>query len=238
MAVRALTTAVKCLETLELIAGLPAAARLADLARLADESRATMYQRLLTLVEVGWIDRLPDDTYRLSMRACRIAAAALAQAGFGERAQPLLEDLAEALGDSVSLVMLEQERLIITQRAEGQGVLRADLRVGTQLSYEDSASGSIWLAFGPAHLAERLTAADMPLPSAERVATVRTERVSIGGGGVTLPGIAAIAVPVLDRRDACLASLSVSSPEARFDPDAFLPALHQAAARLADLASG
>ena len=235
MAVRALTTAIKCLDTIELIAELPTAARLAELARLAGESRATMYQRLFTLVEAGWIDRLPDDTYRLSMRASRIAAAALAQAGFGERAQPLLEELAETLGDTVSLVMLEQERLIITQRAEGQGVLRADLRVGTQLSYVDSSSGAIWLAFGPEHLIERLKAAGISLPSRRRIDKVRADRVSIGGGGNTLPGISAIAVPVFDQHGACLASLSISSPEARFKPKMLLPALRDGAKRLADI---
>lgn len=238
MAVRALTTAVKCLETLELIASLPTAARLAELARLAGESRATMYQRLFTLVEAGWLDRLPDDSYRLSMRSCRIAAAALSQAGFGERAQPVLEELAEALGDTVSLVMLERERLIITQRAEGQGVLRADLRVGTELSFKDSSSGAIWLAYGPEHLAQCLAAADVALPSKKRIDNVRAKRVSIGGGGRTLPGISAIAVPVLDRGGVCLASLSISSPEARFNPKVFLPALRRTAERLADVASG
>lgn len=237
MSVRALTTAIKCLETLELIAELPAATRLAELARLAGESRATMYQRLFTLTEAGWIDRLPDDTYRLSMRASRIAAAALTQAGFGERAQPLLEELAATLGDTVSLVMLEQERLIITQRAEGQGVLRADLRVGTELSYKDSSSGAIWLAFGPDHLFERLKSDNVPLPSKKHINKVRTERVSIGGGGKTLPDISAIAVPVFDQRGACLASLSISSPEARFKPEIFQPALDNAAERLATIAN-
>ena len=235
MAVRALTTAMKCLETLEMIADLPSAARLAELARLAGESRATMYQRLFTLVEAGWIDRLPDDRYRLSMRASRIAAAALAQAGFGERVQPLLEDLAGELDDTVSLVMLEQERLIITQRAEGQGVLRADLRVGTELSYVDSSSGAIWLAFGPQGLSERLKAAGISLPSRRKVDKVRIDRVAIGGGGKTLPGISAIAVPVIDQRGACLASLSISSPDVRFKPKVFLPALRRAAERLANV---
>ena len=234
----ALTTAIKCLETLDLIAELPASARLAELARIAGESRATMYQRLFTLAEAGWIDRLPDDTYRLSMRASRIAAAALAQAGFGERAQPLLEELAETLGDTVSLVMLEQERLIITQRAEGQGVLRADLRVGTELSYKDSSSGAIWLAFGPEHLTGRLEAAAISLPTRRRIDKVRAERVSIGGGGKSLPGISTIAVPVFDQRGICLASLSISTPEARFEPTVALPALRNVAGRLAEIASG
>jgi len=64
MTVRPLSTAVKCFDLIELIAELARPANLADLARLARESRATTYQRLLTLTTTGWVDRLPDDTYR------------------------------------------------------------------------------------------------------------------------------------------------------------------------------
>ena len=159
MTVRPLTTAVKCFDMLDLVAGLSAPARLADLARLAGESRATTYQRLLTLTIAGWLERLPDDTYRLSLRACRIANAALEQAGFGERALPLLQRLTADTGETSSLVAIDNGRLVIAQRVEARGVLRADLRVGAELSFVDSASGKIWLAYGPDDLAEHLRSA-------------------------------------------------------------------------------
>ena len=238
MNVRPLSTVLKCFDLLDVIAAQPGSVRISELGRMVGESRATTYQRLLTLTTAGWLERLADGSYRLSTRACRIATAALAQAGFGERAQPVLDELAHEFGEAVSLVMLEQEKIVITQRAEAKGVLRADLQVGAELSYKDSSSGAIWLAFGPEHLAESLRAAGVALPSKASVESARSEQVSIGGGGRTLPGIASIAVPVFGQGGECLASLSISCPDAGFKPKRFLPSMRVAANRLANIARG
>lgn len=235
MTVKALSTVLKCLDTLEVIADQDASVRISELGRLIGQSRATTYQRLLTLTEAGWVERLPDGSYRLSVRALRIAAAALGQAGLGERAQPQLDALARELGDAISLVVLESDRIVIAQRAEANTILRADLRAGATLSYVDSSSGGIWLAFGPDGLYQRLAEKGVPLPSPARVDRVRSERVSFAGGGATLPGIATVAVPVLDANGRCRASLSISTPETRFDAARYIPSLREAAENLAAL---
>jgi len=236
MEVRPLSTVLKCFHLLETIAQQPGAVRISELGRMVGESRATTYQRLLTLTTAGWLERLPDGSYRLSTRAIGIGAAALKQAGFGERAQPVLDELAAELGEAVSLVMLQQDRIVIVRRAESHGVLRADLQVGAELSYQDSSSGAIWLAFGPEDLRDRVGQSGLSVPSKAQITKVREDRVSIGGGGKTLPGIASMAVPIPDQDGQCLASLSISSPEARFRPEAFLPAMRRAAGELAEIA--
>lgn len=238
MQVRPLSTALKCFELLELLANQSQAVRISELGRLIGESRATTYQRLLTLTTAGWLERIPDGRYRLSTRACRIATAALEQAGFGERAQPILNELAEQFGEAVSLVTLENDRIVIARRAESRGILRADLKVGVAVSYKDSSSGAIWLAFGPEDLGRRLAEAGAEIPSRARIKKVRSEGVSISGGGKTLPGILSVAVPILDVSGKCIASLSISSPATRFDPDRYVPSMFQAARRLAQMASG
>lgn len=235
MTVQPLSTALKCFHLLETIAQQHDAVRISELGRIVGESRATTYQRLFTLTTAGWLECLPDGRYRLSTRATRIGAAALKQAGFGERAQPVLDALSTKLSEAVSLVMLEQEKIVIVRRAEAQGVLRANLQIGTELSYKDSSSGAIWLAFGPTDLLDRLRHSSYPLPSKAQIAKVQEDQVSIGGGGKTLPGILSMALPVLDQNDQCLASLSISSPESRFRPDDFLPAMHRAARELAEI---
>ena len=238
MQVRPLSTALKCFEVLEVVADQPQAVSISELGRLIGESRATAYQRLLTLTTAGWLERAPDGRYRLSTRACRIAVAALEQAGFGERAQPILDELAEESGEAVSLVVLENDCIVIARRAESRGILRADLKVGVAVSFKDSSSGAIWLAFGPDDLKSRLTRAGVELPSTAQIKRVRAEGIAIGGGGKTLPGIRAIAVPVLDVRGKCVASLSISTPENRFEPRRYAPAMTNASRRLADVAAG
>lgn len=232
MTVKPLGSALKCLNMLDVFADQHGPMRISDLGRLIGESRATTYQRLFTLTEAGWLERLPDGTYRLSTRACRIGAAALEQAGFGERVQPLLDALAKDLGDAISLVTLEGDRIVIAQRAEADAILRADLKVGATLSYQDSSSGAIWLAFGPADLRTQLVNAGERLPTKAHIAKVKSKGVSIGGGGETLPGITSLAVPVLEGSGACRASLSISAPEGRFDADRFSQPLIETAKKI------
>lgn len=238
MQVRPLSTALKCFEVLEVVADQPQAVSISELGRLIGESRATTYQRLLTLTTAGWLERTPDGRYRLSTRACRIATAALEQAGFGERAQPILNELAEEFGEAVSLVVLEDDKIVIARRAESRGILRADLKVGVAVSFKDSSSGAVWLAFGPDDLRRRLTETGVELPSTAQIRKVRAEGVSIGGGGKTLPGIRAIAVPVLDARGECVASLSISTPATRFEPRRYVPSMTRASNRLAQMVAG
>ncbi|MEM1276506.1 MAG: IclR family transcriptional regulator [Pseudomonadota bacterium] len=238
MSVRPLTTAIQCFEMLELIAAEARPVRLADVARLVGKSRATTFQRLLTLVTAGWVERLPGDTYRLSLTASRIANAALDQAGFDERALPVLQDLTQATGETSSLVALENGRPVIVQRVEARGVLRADLKVGAELSLTDSASGKIWLTFGPEAALSRIDPASAALLKETERASIRAERVAQGGGGDTLKGIAVIAAPVLGAKGEAIASLSLVGPESRFDSDALKAPLIRAAETLGAVLGG
>ena len=164
-----------------------------------------------------------------------MSIAAMRQAGFDNRAQFILDELAIELEEAISLVLLDQEKLVIALRAESKSILRADLQVGAELSYKDSASGSIWLAFGPADLADRARHAGHDLPSPENIAQTREEQLSFGGGGDSLPGISAVAIPVLHMNGHCLGSLSTTCPSSRFEPDRYLPAMRKAALKLTEL---
>jgi DNA-binding IclR family transcriptional regulator len=236
MQVRPLSSVLKCFDLLEVVAQQPGSVRISELSQLVGESRPTTYQRLVTLTTAGWLQKLPDGSFRLSTRAYWFAMAASEQAGFGERAQPVLDNLAEKFGEAVSLVLLDDDRMVVAQKAKVQGVLRADLRIGAELSYKDSASGGIWLTFGPDDLINRVAAAKKPMPSASNLRKIRADGVSISGGGKTLPGIVAVAVPVLAPDGSCIASLSITGPQSRVKPERFIPTMRASASQLAEVA--
>lgn len=229
MPARPLSTAVKCLELIDFFASQRAPLRIADVARAIEETPATTYQRLLTLTTAGWLERLEEGTYRLSMRACGIASAALDQAGLGERVLGVMQDLAATTGESCSLVTLQADRIMVAQRVQSRSALRADPEPGAELSFLDSASGRVWLAFGPSGLAERLRQDGVPLPAKDEIDRTRRDGYAVGGGGETLAGVAMAAVPIIGRDRHCMASLSIVSPTTRFDLDRLLPELRAAA---------
>src|SRR5437588_2847345 len=91
--VRALSSVLKSLAVLDALTRTQRPMRLMELAQALDESRATTYQRLLTLAQAGWVDQSADGAYRLSLQATRAGNAALEQANLGERSTAVLQDL-------------------------------------------------------------------------------------------------------------------------------------------------
>ncbi|MGG5823855.1 IclR family transcriptional regulator [Falsiroseomonas sp. HW251] len=235
--VRPLSSALKVLALLDRIAARRGGVRPSAIAAELGEGRATVYQRLLTLVVAGWVEPVEDGRYRLTLRAARIARAAAEQAGLGDRAMHLLEALVAETQETASLAVLEGIEPCIVQRVEPAGILRAELRVGASLSLSGSASGRVLVAFADGATLERLRAAKADLPSRAVIEEVRRTGLAVSSGYMIL-GIRAAAVPVLDETGRCVAALSLVGPETRLDPDAWVAPLKRAAARLSAMLEG
>lgn len=234
--VRALSTAIKTLAVLDAVGASPRSLRLAEVVEIVGGNRASVYQKLLTLMEAGWLE---DDgsAYRLSLHANRVGAMALTQAGLGERARSVLESLVYAARETASLALLDGHEAYLAQRVESAGVLRAELRVGTALRLETSASGRVLCAFADAARLEYLRQAGVTLPSDSMMAKVRRDGYSVSSG-LDVPGVRAIAAPVFDHLERCVGALSLVAPDIRFDENELRAPLLRAAAQLHDLLAG
>jgi DNA-binding IclR family transcriptional regulator len=235
--VRPLSSALKVLALLDRLAARRGSARLADLAAESGEGRATIYQRLLTLVVAGWVEQLPDGSYRLTLRAARLARAATEQAGLGDRAMRVLQALVAEVKETASLAVLEGEMPCIVQRVEPAGVLRVELRVGAALSLSGSASGRVLVAFADAATLLRLRLSGADLPEDAVCTEVRRQGFAVSSGH-SIEGIRAAAVPVRDAEGRCLAALSLVGPSQRFDAAAWVAPLLGAATRLTAMLEG
>jgi DNA-binding IclR family transcriptional regulator len=122
--------------------------------------------------------------------------------------------------------------VVIVQRVEAHGMLRADLRIGTEISPHESASGQVLTAFAPPDVVARFKQRGVRLASARNLARVRKNKMAVASGGVTLQGICVAAVPILDRQGHCFAALSVVGPESRFNLKRVEPAIRDAGVRL------
>lgn len=232
-----LASALKTLALLDHFGHCSGAQRLADLARNLEAGRATVYQRLVTLIAAGWVEQTPDGRFRLTLRATRLARAATEQAGFGDRTLPVLEALMAETGEAASLAVLEEGEPRIIQRVEPRGVLRVEMRIGATMSLRESASGRVLLAFGGPRAEAEARAHGHALPNDEVLAEVRASGHSISSGR-SIEGIRAAAVPVFDGAGACIAALSLVAPAHRFATDGWIGPLRAAALRLRDLMEG
>lgn len=215
----------------------PRGMRLPEIARAMDLSRATAYQRLLTLVEAGWVEQDEQSRYRLSMHVCRLAAAALEQADLGARVMPVLEALVHEVKETASLAALDRGLPCIVSRVDSDSVLRAEQKIGTTMSLEGSASGRILTAFADEATLQRLRDSGEAFASEEILAAARRDGYALSSG-YTQVGVRAIAAPVFDVHGKCTATVSLVMPEMRFDLERVRAPLLKAAEQITRLQRG
>ncbi|MCR0981691.1 IclR family transcriptional regulator [Roseomonas populi] len=231
--VRPLASALKTLALLDHLSHSRRPVRLSVLSRELGAGRATIYQRLVTLMAAGWVEQTAEGAFRLTLRAARLSQAATEQAGLGDRTLSVLEGLCAATGEAASLAVLEDGVPRIVQRVEPNGVLRVEMRVGAAMDLEGSASGRVLLAYLDPAKARRLA----PGLDPAILEDVRMNGHSISSGR-TMEGIRAAAVPVFGHDGACAAALSLVAPAQRFAPDGWIEPLRAAAQRLRAILEG
>ena len=234
--VRPLSSVLKTLSLLDALATVPKPVRLADLTRQVGGERGTVYQRLVTLMAAGWVEQLEDGSFRLSLRAVQVAHAALEQSSLGTRIVPVMQRLVGEVGETASLAVLDGDEARIVQRVESDELLRADSKLGSSLSLDNSATGRVLVAFADA---ERLAAwrqRNVALPDNVMMAQVRRDSFAVSGSRVT--GISASAAPVFDSAGRCYAALSLVGPSNRFVASKSRDALIRAAEQVTRMIQG
>ncbi|MGD9713981.1 MAG: IclR family transcriptional regulator [Thermomicrobiales bacterium] len=229
--VKPLSSALKIFALLDLIARQKTAVRLVDLTRLTGESKGTVYQRLVTLMEVGWIEQSDPGSYRLALRAAMIGDMALEQSNLGERATATLEQLALECKETVSLAVLDGVKARLIRRVEAEVVVRAEVRIGTTLQLASSSSGRILTAFATPEIRRLLELKGATLATEDILNQVRTSGYAVSTGEDIL-GVRSIAMPIFFGNRGCVAALSIVTPVERFNSERLLPLLRIAAEAL------
>ena len=235
--VRPLSSVLKSLAVLDALTRTNRPMRLMELAQALDESRATTYQRLLTLTQAGWVDQTGEGAYRLSLQVTRAGNAALEQANLGERSTAVLQDLVLETRETASLAALSGIHAQLIKRVEAEVVVRAQVHLGTRLSLDQSSSGRVLTAFATAEQRELLARKGAALPSPAVLREVARKGYAVSSGR-DVPGVRSVAAPVFDAKGACLFALSIVAPTTRFDAARLVRPLLRSADRLRALIAG
>jgi len=225
--VRPLNSVLKALAVLDALGKSDRALRLVEVAAAVGGSRATTYQKLVTLIAAGWVEQTEAGAYRLSLHAAHSGAMALEQASLGERATVVMQELVHEVRETASLAVLAGIQAQLVKRVEAEVVVRAQVRVGTLLSLDQSSSGRVLTAFAAADVLDSLRRRGAALASPAVRAAVRRNGYAVSTGRDT-PGVRSIAAPVFDAGQRCVSALSVVAPVSRFDADRYVQPLLRA----------
>ena len=217
--------AAQALEILRFLANQASPVSAASISRSLSLPRSTTYHLLQTLIASRFVAHYPDQrTYGLGLTAYELASGYVRQEPLQRLARRPLADLADRCRNSAHLsVLLGREVVyVIEERAPGRPLLITD--VGVRLPAHSTASGRAMLAALPRQQVLALYAdkdafgpEDGPGPRSlfalnRMLVEVRRAGQATEDGEVT-PGLATLAMPVLDGHGYPVAAVAVTYPQ-------------------------
>jgi DNA-binding IclR family transcriptional regulator len=187
--------------------------------------KSSAHRLLTALSRRGLVEQDGRGRYGPGIGLVALGLGALEREPVVAAARPVLEQAAEELGETFFLVGARAGRLIVLDKAEGNGFLRAAPRVGSSVPVHATASGKLFLAFAPA-LVER---SDAPLErftprtAADDAALAREIALARKRGWALnreewIPGLAVLAAPIwmaASERLAAIVAVAAPAPRMR-----------------------
>lgn len=201
---------------------------LEELSRAAGLAKPTAYRFLQTLQELGFVRRNGEDRYSLTMKLFAVGSRALDHLDLYEAARPIAQSLADQVGETVHMGVLDGLEAVYVLKIESKYTIRMYSRVGRHLPLYCTALGKCLLAWAePAALDVALGALHLAVFAPKTIVTrvaLESDLEKVRRNGYALDdeeheeGIHCIGAPVFDNTGAVVAAISTSWPEFRWLP--------------------
>ncbi len=193
---------------------------LTEVGQRSGMSTSKLHRYLASLVAQGMLSqRERSGRYDLGPFALRLGVGALARNDFVNRTAAALPDLVEATGLTAMLSVWGNGGATVIRWERGRDHVVTSLGLGTVLPLIGSATGRIFLAFLPS----KMTAPHVPAGSRRMAETYRKDVAAAGYatvGGDLIPGLYALAAPVLNWQGEAEAAVTlISTAPALTAPD-------------------
>jgi DNA-binding IclR family transcriptional regulator len=222
----ATTSLDKAIDVLEHLHDAGAARGITEIARALSLPKSSAHRLLKTLVRRGLAEQEGGGRYRTGPALIALGLGALEREPVVAIARPVLEAEAAELGETVFLTAPRGAGIVVLDKAEGQGFLRAAPRVGQLVPLAATAVGRLAMAFDPERFppAALEPVAFTPHTRTDAAALLgEVERARRDGFAVNrgewIDGLSVVAAPILGSSEppTLLAALAIAAPTARMD---------------------
>jgi IclR family pca regulon transcriptional regulator len=198
---------------------------LSQIAAKADLDPGTTYRMLNTLVDLGYVSRIPESKrFSLTLKILNLGFHAIAHTDLRSLVRPVLKGLVSEISEAASFAVLQGADVLYLERVRA-GITRlgVDIRIGTTVPACQTAIGQSILAFLPEHEVERIEAlslsASFKSKALSRPLSEVLERIRTDGYIITdslfAEGLRILAVPVLDIDGYPVGAISIAAPAVR-----------------------
>jgi len=218
----------RALFLLETIAEAGGEATLTELASRTGLNISTCHHLLATLIQRGFATKVPGRLYALGARIIYLAHACL-QVDLPRRAQPYLEAINQATGETVHLAALQSDSVVTLSVREARHAVRVDTgRIGKMEAPHATSVGKAIMAWLPEEEINRILAGGMKrytdktitdIPALlESLRLVRRNGYAIDREEF-LPGVICVGAAIRDQAGTVIGAISASTPTMRASED-------------------
>lgn len=198
---------------------------LSQIAARAELDPGTTYRMLNTLVDLGYVSRIPESKrFSLTLKILNLGFHAIAHTDLRSLVRPVLRGLVSETSEAASFAVLQGADVLYLERVRA-GITRlgVDIRIGTTVPACQTAIGQSILAFLPAHEVERIEALSsftsfaskaLSRPLSEVLEQIRKDGYIITDS-LFAEGLRILAVPVLDIDGYPVGAISIAAPAVR-----------------------
>lgn len=229
----------RALQVLEFVGERPR--RISEIATSLDVHHSTALRFLHTLRKHGFVQELPDRSYRLGPTMFRLGFQALEGIELRSLARPAMEQLRELTGETVHLGSLEDGTVVYVEKVEAAHPVRMHSRIGAVARLHCTGVAKGIVAFLPPADRDRLLDDYELVRMTDHTLTDRAaldadlalsrERGYAVDAEENEPGIHCISAPVYSAQGVPIGAFSVTAPISRVDREtllSFAPALLEA----------
>lgn len=210
-----------------------------ELARRLGVPRSTVFRLLVTLEQMGFVERTPDGrSYRLGLAVLRLGFEYLASLNIVDLGRPLLEALRDRSGFSASLVVRDGRDVVYLYRSAPRSPFATSVAVGTRLPAHATVLGHVLLGDLPlAGLRGLYPESRLQVYTPSTPTTVNTlfdivqrtrQRGWVLAEGYFEPQICTVAVPVRDDSGHVAAAIGLTVPGPAIPAELHKPLVEQA----------
>ncbi len=183
--------------------------------------KSTVYRMIATLESSHFLEQDPiTRQYRPGIRVLQLGFTAINSMELHQAAHPHLEKLAQLLGETVSMAVLDDFRTIYVDRIRNQSIVGVVMNVGSSLPAHCSSLGKVLLADLPQSELDSLLAVHElaaytpqtitdPQDLSEELGKIRQAGYAIGDEELAL-GLRAVSAPLRDATRRAVAAVNVT----------------------------
>jgi len=205
---------------------------LAQFRELSGFDKATVHRYLTTLRQCGYVEQNPHSkAYRLGPALIRLAAVREKTVPLKRIAAPLLDALADQIGELVHAALAQQTGMsALYAKDGGHGGTRVDFDEAEILPFHATSSGLAFLAFGPEEYLQSVTSqalqayTDATPDTSDKVKSLVSKSKKAGYAYAAQSyesEVCTVAVPFFNTGGTAIGTVAIATPRSRMDRDSY-----------------